>query len=159
MKPALNDLRLLKLAEMYELSYERFLIEIAQRVVKDDDARAELMKLVDPKEDHHAQIVAELDRLNSQLSPEDQASVEIAALQDVLEVETAARDFYIQRVDQLHDPRLVSLFKNLARAEDDHVRVARHALALAEQKAGRAGTGHKPERLRVVPEDILFRDV
>lgn len=139
MKSALNDLRILKLAEMYENAYERFVFEVAERIVKDDDVRASLMRLVTPTDAHHGRIIEHMTRLNEQLTPADLAAVELAALEDVVEVEQAAREFYLQHADQLHDVSTVKLFRELAHEEEQHVKLAREALRVAEEKAAKRG--------------------
>lgn len=137
MRREVNDLRILKLAEMYEISYERFVAEVARRIVRDEEVREKLMQFLPDGEDHHARIVQHMTRLNAKLAPEDHAAVEIGALEDVLEVELAARKFYAEHADQLHDPQIVQLFRELASAEEKHVRLARQVLDLALRKAGR----------------------
>ena len=155
MRPELNDLRVLKLAEMYEMAFERFVFEVAERIVQDEEVRAALRRLVSPEDRHHERLVEHMVRLNAALTPADQAAVEIAALEDVLEVEAAARDFYRRQADQLHDPRVVKLFRELAAEEERHVRLAREALRLAESRAGRMGfTALAREEMRRVVGEL-----
>lgn len=133
-RPEIDDLRLLKLAEMYERAYEAFVLEVAERIVRNDAVREELRKLVG--DDRHGErIAAEMTRINAQLGPSDHADVEVAAVEDVVEVERAARDFYLRIVDRVHDPRLVELFRDLATEEEGHMRIALRALVLANGKA------------------------
>jgi rubrerythrin len=138
MRGELNDLRLLKLAEMYEEAYERFVLEVAGRIVQDEEVRRPLMTLVAPTDQHHERIVAQIERLNARVGPEGQRSVERAAILDVCEVERAAHDFYVRVADQVHDPEVARLFRALAREEAGHMRIAAGALALAERKAAGA---------------------
>lgn len=137
LRSELNDLRILKLAEMYELAFERFVLEMATRVIRDEGTRQRLANLAGPKDDHHGLLVAEIKRMNAALQPEDQAALEHAALLDVIEVERAAREFYLSHVDQVRDPAVVALFRRLAREEARHVEIAEDALAASDAHAGR----------------------
>lgn len=151
MKPELNDLRILKLAEMYETAYERFVHEMAERVVKDDKVRERLRVIT--QDGHHERIVAEIDRLNKTLSSEDAHEVERAALLDVLEVERNSRDFFITHIDQLHDPRLVSLFRAIAQDEERHVEEAERALSLHHGARPRNGAEWSRKLRMILGED------
>lgn len=138
MRTELNDIRLLKLAEMYEAAYEHFIVELAERVVKDDEIRRGVMKLVAPTDMHGERIAAQLVRLNESVSEEDHEGILHAALLDVRDVERAARDFYLGHADQVHDPEVAKLFRNLAHEEGEHLRIAEGLLQLHQRKTGRA---------------------
>lgn len=154
MNAKLNDIRILKLAEMYEGAFERFVLEMAERVVKDDQVRRELLKLVDPTDMHHERIVAHLERLNAALTPEERLAVEIAAAEDCVEVERAARDFYLGHIDQLHDKDVIALFRALAHEEEQHLKIARRALERARGTAGHLPSGMPETRpFRYMPTD------
>lgn len=141
---------------MYELAYERFIVEVATRIVDDEEIRRRLFSLVDPSDDHGARIAAELERLNASLFDEDRPGVVRAALQDVGEVERAARDFYLRSADQVHDPRVAKLFRELAQTEAKHAAIADEALRLADRKAGwRADAGDAAEALRMLGTDLM----
>ena len=137
MDATLNDIRLLKLAEMYERAYEAFVVEMAQRVVEDPELRGVLAGLSAPTDRHEERIVDELRRLNAAVSPEERRAIERAAILDVVDVERSARDFYLAHLDDVHDPGVARLFADLAREEGGHVRVAQRALDLAERSSGR----------------------
>lgn len=137
MKPELNDLRILKLAEMYERAYECFIFEMTERVVKDDSTRQKLRRLISPVELHGERIAAEINRINATLSPEDADAVEHAALLDVLDLERAARAFYLRHIDRLHDPQVVQLFRNLAHEEEAHAAITTQILADSDRRHGR----------------------
>ena len=143
----LGDIRILKLAEMYERAYEAFVLDLASRYVHDTEVVARLRALAGPADDHGARIAAELQRLNGTLGEVDQAALERAALQDVIAVERAAREFYIRFVEEVRDPRVADLFRHLAREEAAHVAIAEGALALSDRKAG---------RIKIAPETSRF---
>jgi len=153
MKAELNDIRLLKLAEMYEDAFERFVVGMATQCVGDPGIRSMLGQLVGG-DDHGGRIADELGRLNARTTPEARADVERAALLDVCDVERAARDFYLRQSDQVHDPAVARLFRSLAQEEDRHFRIAQQALALADRKRGRAtaqqGASEGREGVRLV---------
>ncbi|GEM_PF-4521168 len=133
-----RDVRLLKLAEMYEVAYEGFVLEIAQRVVKDADVRSTLLRLAGgPRTgvDHHERVVRELERLNAALPQGAQPAIDLAAVQDVLECERAAHEFYLERVEEAHDPRVRALFRDLAKEEAGHIAIAQAAFDLAQRRA------------------------
>jgi rubrerythrin len=157
MKPELNDLRILKLAEMYEAAYERFVLEMANRVVKDEEVRKKLLTLA--TDDHHDRIVEEIDRLNAALSPEDQRQVERAALLDVVEIERASRDFFVAHADQVHDPRIVKLFRRIVREEEAHVRLAEEALGVHHRApTSEASDVSRKLRLVLTEDEVPLRE-
>lgn len=162
MRDELHDVRLLKLAEMYEEAYERFVLHMADHVVRDPDLRTRLRALAAPGDRHHDRIAEHLRRLNARLGPEDQAAVERAALLDVVEVEEAARRFYLEHVDEAHDPEVARLFRELAGEEAEHARLAREALAALERRDGGAAP-RWARRLRLAgdggeEEDLPLRE-
>lgn len=134
----LHDLRLLKLAEMYEEAYEGFVLGVAERMVEDPAIRQKLLALVSPTDRHHERILEQMQRLQARLTPEAQAGMLRAALLDVCDVERSARDFYLKQADQVHDGNVAKLFRQLAREEEGHLRVAEEALRLAQQRHLRA---------------------
>jgi hypothetical protein len=134
--PLVEDIRLLKLAELYEEAYERFVITMATQVVEDPDVRARLMRLVDPADDHGGRIHDQLERLNGMLGQKDATSILLGALVDVCEVEMSARDFYLDHADDAHDPKVRELFHELAKAEAAHLRIAQQTLREAKKRAG-----------------------
>lgn len=126
MKPELGDLRVLRLAEIHERAYERFLRDVAERL-DDPQTQSRLTRLADS--DERAQRIArEIARLVAKLSPEDQGEAARADLLEVIDVEREALDFYVRHVDAVHDPALVQLFHDLARQGRDHVHVAETVL-------------------------------
>lgn len=149
----LGDVRILKLAEMYERAYEAFVLEMAERYVQDPDVRARLAKLTASTDKHGERIAAEIERLNAQLTDADRLGVERAALQDVIEVERAAREFYLRFLEEVHDKGVADLFRALAREEAAHVRIAEAALGVSDRKAGRPHVGEATERLLRLVED------
>lgn len=133
LRPDLNDLRLLKLAELYEVAYERFILQVARRVVGDARVRAKLDLLTSPTDDHHERIVKEQERILGRLSPRDHAGIVLAALRNVQALEEHACDLYDSAADEAHDPRVRTLFRTLAREEAIHAAIAREALELAQK--------------------------
>ncbi|HEV8359961.1 MAG TPA: hypothetical protein VGR28_05825 [Candidatus Thermoplasmatota archaeon] len=161
MRPELNDIRLLKLAEMYESAYERFILELAARVVDDPQLRAGLGKLTDPNDRHGERIVAELERLNAKLGPADKPGVVRAALLDVADVERSARDFYARNADRVHDGRVAKLFRELAQEEGRHLHIAEDLLRIAARGVVGAGAdlaGMEALRLLTDPDAMLLRE-
>lgn len=152
MRGVLQDIRLLKLAELYERAYEAFVIEMAERVVDDDAARAALMKLVDPADQHGERIAAELERLNASIPPAEHMDVLRAALMDVCDTERAARRFYAEHADKVHDPRVARLFQQLAVEEGRHERIANEALRALERRVGTGTSRVRLEDLRLADE-------
>lgn len=146
MEHALSDLRILKLAELYESAYETFILEMAEKHVRDEAVRSELHKLAQPSGAHGRRVADAIQRLNARLGPVDRAAVERAALLDVLEVERNARAFYMRYVEEIHDPEVAALFRALAREERWHIRIVEDALALSDRKAGRPHLGDQAER-------------
>lgn len=140
MKGDLHDLRLLKLAEMYEQAYEAFVVGVAERVVEDPEVKEKLLALVSPTDRHHERIVEQTRRLQRRLGPDEQAGVLRAALLDVCEVERSARDFYLRQADNCQDGEVAGLFRQLAREEEGHMRIAEQTLELATKKGLRAPT-------------------
>lgn len=159
MPDRLSDIRILKLAEMYERAYEGFVLDLATRYVDEPEIQAKLRALAGPSDDHEARIVAELERLNQEIGPLDRAAIERAALQDVLAVERAAREFYLKFVEEVHDRRVAQLFRSLAREEAAHVLIAEDALAINDRKAGRVKLGPEVARfLRMMDEHAPSQD-
>lgn len=132
MKARVEDLRHLKLAELHELAYERFILDVALGTATDPRVRASLLRLVPEDERHHARIAEEMRRIDAALTSGERAEVTRAALLDVVEVERAARDMYLRLADKVHDPRLVALFRTLAKEAEGHVRLALDLVVLAD---------------------------
>lgn len=146
MNEILSDIRILKLAEMYERTYEAFVLEMAAKYVQDAKVKESLAKLAGPSDKHGERISAHLERLNGSLGEVDRASLERAALQDILEVERSARAFYLRFVEEVRDPEVAELFRELAREEGGHIRIAEGALALNGRKTGRSKPDTEAER-------------
>jgi rubrerythrin len=134
-RPDLEDLRILRLAALYEDAYEKFVNDIASDLPADETVRRRVRQLVSPADRHGERIKEETDRVLARLSPEDRAGVARGALLDVVEIERAAREFYFRHIDELHDPRVVALFRALAHEEDAHVRLAEDAIAAHDATA------------------------
>lgn len=146
-----DDLRILKLAELYEDAYERFVREAALRTVEDPGMRAKLLRLAPLDDPHGARIAAERRRIEARLGPADKPAVLVGTLLDVVEVERAARSFYLSALTQAHDPGLVKLFRELAREEETHVGIAEDVLGEAKAALPRASTsGLAPEELALL---------
>lgn len=140
-------MRLLKLAEMYERAFERFVLDISQRYVKDASIREKLAPILEGRDDHEGRIGRELVRLNALLgSAADAASVERAALLDILEVERAARAFYLRALEEVRDGQVIELFRVLAREEAVHAALVEQALALADRKRSAKAGADAPRR-------------
>lgn len=137
MKGDLHDLRILKLAEMYEIAYERFVLDMAFHVVDDERVRTLIDRLA-PEGDQHAHDIQQMiAKINARLGPEDRAQLEYAALLDILEVESAAFRFYSASADRVHDPAVSNLLRELAREERAHVALVEEALRVAQGGAYR----------------------
>ena len=137
MKPHVEDLRQLKLAELYETAYERFILDVALRTVTDPRIRDALLTLAPAGDGHRRVLAEEVARIHAELTPEERAEVTRAALLDVVEVERAARDMYLRLADRVHDPRIVRLFRTLAKEEEAHVRLALDLVMLTDGPDGR----------------------
>lgn len=135
MNPIVEDLRHLKLAELYELAFERFVRDLAIVTIRDETARAEILEKLVPESDPHAgRIREEIERLNAKVTDADMGDVERAALLDILDVERAAREAYLRLIDKAHDPRIVQLFRDLAREEAEHALFAERILVDADRR-------------------------
>lgn len=155
MKDILGDIRILKLAEMYERAYEGFVLEMATRYVRDPQIKKRLEALVSTTDGHGERIAAELARLSALVGEDERESVERAALLDVLEVERSARGFYLRFVEEVHDPLVADLFRDLAREEGAHVRIAEDALAQNDKRSGRPRLSAETQRmLRMLAEGV-----
>lgn len=139
MKAQLNDIRLLKLAEMYEAAYEQFILEMATRYIEDPALRERLLQAASPEDRHAERIAAELERLNAAVGPQDRADIARAALLDVRDVERAARDFYLRHADEVHDRGVARLFRDLAREEDRHLQLAEELVRAVEHRSALRG--------------------
>lgn len=153
MKTDVQDLRILRLAQLYEDAYEAFVRHVAREVVTDEALRRRLERLAPPDDAHAARIRELLSRAAARLGPEDAPAIERAAILDVVDVERAAREFHLRNVDELHDPDAVALFRLLAREEAERVRAAEEALDAHEARMRRAGVEPRLRRLRDVLRD------
>lgn len=147
MNDRVDDIRILKIAEMYERAYESFVLEIAEKYVHDPAVKKLIHKLAGPNEKHGERIASAIERLNAQLGIVGRASLERAALRDVLDIERSARAFYMKYVEEVHDPGVAALFRALAHEEGEHIRIAEDALALCDKNHARAHLGVETERL------------
>lgn len=120
MKTQLNDIRILRLAQMYEIAYEGFLRDVADRVVDDVEVRLQLEALNAP--DHAGRIEDHLERLRRGLEDSDREGLQRAALLDVRDIERAAQRFFQLYADRVHDPQVVALFREIAAEDRGHVR-------------------------------------
>lgn len=153
----LEDLRMLKLAEMYEMAYERFVNEMAERVVRSGEAHHVLKDIAPRAGAHRERIAHHLARLSDLLDPSSQQKLEQAALQDVVDLETAGREFYVRGAARLHDPLVSALFHDLAREEGEYARLAEGALSAI---GGPQASREVDARLRVMlgEEDVPLRE-
>ena len=154
MRPELNDVRLLKLAEMYETAFETFVVEMATKMVADPEVRRHLMGLVAPEDAHPERVRKEARRLSAGFGPADRAGLAYAAVLDIRDVERAARQFYVTHADEVHDPHVARLFRALAAEEDRHVRMADEALRMLE-RGGVEPEAETVERLRLARDDAI----
>lgn len=148
-----SDLRLLKLAALYEEAYERFVHDVAMRTVEDEDLRARLLALTPPDDAHAERILVERRRIEAVLAREDRSAILLGALLDVVDVEREARSFYLSSLPQVRDPRVARLFRDLAREEDAHVGIAEGVLRDAKAAAPPAASALTPEELAMASED------
>ncbi|HLE97353.1 MAG TPA: hypothetical protein VI997_08285 [Candidatus Thermoplasmatota archaeon] len=130
----LGDVRILKLAEMYEAAYGRFLRDDAMRYAFGQPARDALSEL--GAGDHERRIDSEILRLNAEIGQAEPEELERAALEDVLEIERTAHEFYEKAAQRVHDPDVARLFAQLARDEARYVAIASRALGIAPSDEG-----------------------
>lgn len=135
MRDDLEDLRILRLAQLYERAYEDFVQEIASRLA-DEDTRRRIEPLAPAQDDHAKRLQRHADRLRARLREEDREGLLDGALLDVVEVERAARAFYLQNADRVHDPAIARLFHDLAKEDLLHVRIAEDALDAHRRRLG-----------------------
>lgn len=135
MSQATEDLRILRLAQMYEKAYEAFVAEVAAGLA-DDETRRRLAPLLPDKDEHALRISREAERIEGSLGARDEPALVAAALADVVDVERAARELYHRQADRAHDPRVAALFRDLAREESRHLRAAEDALDHHVRRAG-----------------------
>jgi hypothetical protein len=141
MRGDLHDLRLLKMAQWQEEAHEGFLVGMTDRYVRDPEVRGKVLALAGPVARHHRRLAEEAGRIAGRLTEEEQAGLARAALLDVRDVEQERREFYLRHADDLRDPALARLFRDLARAEGRHVQVAEEALAMVAARPAGPGTG------------------
>lgn len=137
MRHEVNDVRILKLAELYEVAYERSVADIAAQFAEDAMILEGLSRLVSPEARHPERIVEALERLNARLGSRDRSDLLRAALLDVRDVERSALEFYTRQADRVHDADVAALFRALAHDESEHVRIAEGLIKLADRQAGR----------------------
>lgn len=147
MNPDVQDLRVLRLALLYEEAYEAFVRRVARELVTDPHLRGRLERLAPQGDAHAARVGGLLDEVSARLGPGDAHDVERAAIQGVVEVERAARAFYLRHVEELRDPRAVALFREMAREEASHVREAERALEEHDARMRRAGLEPRIRRI------------
>lgn len=128
MDAQLEDLRILRLAAMYEEAFESFVARMMERHL-DGPTKARLAPLQPDRDQHAERIRALLARIERALPPDAEPALQRAILVDVVEVERAAREFYFNHLEDVHDPQLVRLFHELAAEEGKHGRIAEDALA------------------------------
>lgn len=125
---ALSDLRILRLAMDIEESLERY-EESLRDNISEVPVRARLHELFSPV-GAHADLKRSYDALAALAnSPSNQLTTE-DILQTLLDCERVARDFYMNQLDRLSDPRLVELFRRLAREESGHASAVEDALRI-----------------------------
>lgn len=149
MDPNLDDLRFLRLAAMYERAYEGFVHESSKNHLSERN-RLRLAPLEPERDDHEGRIRALIDALNARIPPEKRDAVERAVLMDIVEVERAAREFYLDHLDRAHDPAVVALFQSLAREEGRHVRIAEDALDAVNASSRREVNANDAEDFRML---------
>jgi rubrerythrin len=123
----LEDLRILRLARMYEHAYESFVQTVASEHL-DDETRALLAPLAPERDRHEERVQEAIDRIERSMPAGEERALMRSVLLDVVEVERAAREFYLDHLDRVHDKDAVRLFHELAAEEARHVEVAERAL-------------------------------
>ncbi len=131
----LNDLRILKLAQMHEQAFSRFVGEVATPQIQDESLRDHLAHIAPPTDRTHARLAAEAERLSSSVGANHHANRERALLLDILELAEAEREFYVRHMDELHDPRAVRLFRELVHVQEERVQQARRLLRAADARS------------------------
>lgn len=144
LSPHLNDVRILKLAEMYEAAFARLLAEMSA-YTHDDDVRGKFARLFMGTRLRMDRIGMEILRLSAKIGRADDDELERCAIQDVHETERAARAFYLRHVEEVRDPDVADLFRALAHEGRVRVRVAEDALGLHDRRvaARRPGRGSR----------------
>lgn len=128
MHDKLEDLRLLNVAHQIEESFEGLERELEGRI-QTRAVRQALRPLFEGGPGHK-RLEEELARLRGEGS-QDEARLSERDLVDAIRAcEAMARDFYLRRLDDLSDPRLVELFRELAAEEGRHEQAAKDALRL-----------------------------
>jgi len=128
MDPRLADLRILRLAQMYEHAFETFVATASARYL-DGPTRERLAPLQPERDQHEARVKALIERIESDVSRDMDGALARSVLLDVVEIERAAREFYLNHLDRVHDPDVARLFHKLAAEESRHVEIAEMALA------------------------------
>lgn len=130
-----EDLRILRLAKLYEDAYHAF-IRDALREQADPGTREKLAALLPPQNKHVDELERQEARLRSQLRDADAPQLAAGVLADIVDVERATREFYFQNADRIHDPALAQLFRELARDGTRQGEIAEAALDDYRRKKG-----------------------
>lgn len=130
MKPAVSDLRYLKVAELYERACSRFVRELASQASQDARIQTALSSLAPDLNERAERVATEIARLSAPLRPEDAHETIRAVLLGVIDLERAARRFYILTIDRVHDPSVLQLFRSLASQIDEHEKITERIIGV-----------------------------
>ena len=130
MHDKLEDLRLLHVAHQLEETFEG-LEKAFEARLKDAKLRAVLEPLFRGGAAHQA-LEEALARLDKDVQRSEAKLTDRDILLAILACERMAKEFYLRRLDDLSDAKLVSLFRELAGEEGKHIDAVEKALAMAK---------------------------
>lgn len=124
----LEDLRLLNVAHHLEEAFEGLERELESHI-RSKPVKDALRPLFAGGPGHH-KLEEALQRIQDEVRAEEKRLTERDLIDAIRACEAMAREFYLRRLDDLSDPRLVELFRELAAEEGRHEEAAKAALAL-----------------------------
>ncbi len=130
MHEKLKDLRLLYLAHQLEESFEG-LERAFERRLPPGPIRESLRPLF-AGGPGHARLASALASLDAFVKEREATLSTVDLLEALLDCELMAQAFYAGRTDDLSDPALQELFRQLADEEGRHVQAVRNAMAIAK---------------------------
>jgi rubrerythrin len=126
----LEDLRLLNVAHHLEEAFEGLERELESHI-KSDAVRRALEPLFRGGAGHQ-RLEQELARLRAEMQAAEGSLTERDLLEAIRACEAMAHEFYLRRLDDLSDPRLVALFRDLAAEEGRHEEAVKAAMGLVK---------------------------
>lgn len=117
MRPLLEDIRLLKLAEAREVAFIALLVDLSASLVRDRAALAHVHELLCAAQTRRLALARRLERLNARLAERRPEEVERAALMDLAEAARGDEAFHRDLAPRLHDDDDARLLRDLAAAK------------------------------------------